>query len=204
MTTQKNLRAFTISGSGTVVQTTTSGRVQEPTAKPAKLMHRLTTPEKRTLKRIEALRTAMVPGAEMATAHTIKQHLLADRGLHGQVDIGTMQALAQTLVNPALATVPTTTLVAQGLRAVGALQRAPYSLEDVKRALVVVSDAVYGSVHNTDLLAQSVRDVDMERRDGGIQLRITLRQQADKQATLDALRRLLQLRNVPSIDIRIA
>jgi hypothetical protein len=198
--TQKNLRAFTISGGGAVIQNAPSGRTHEQ--KPVLLRHRLTSPEKRTLKRIEALR-ATLPEHAASTAVAIANHLRADRGLQGAVQESDIHTMVAELINTNQTMLAAATIISNHLRGAGALQRAAFGTEDVKRAMVVLSDAIYAPHGEHDLLPRSVREVELERRDGGVQLKVTLRQHADQTVALAAMRRVLRLHNLPAVDIRL-
>jgi hypothetical protein len=197
--TQKNLRAFTISGGGVVVQSAPSGRTQEAVKSAPLLRHPLTSPEKRTLKRIDALRAHTTP----TTAAAILGHLRADRGLQDALQSLDVPSMVAELLRPSQAGLSAAAIISTYLRASGALQRAPFGTEHVKRAMVVLSDAIYAPHRDQDLLPRSVREIELERRDGGIQLKVTLRQHADQADALAAMRRVLRLHDLPEVDIRL-
>ena len=159
------------------------------------LRHNLTAPEKRTLKRIEALRRSLHAGVHEdggvvdkdSLGARIFDHLRMDRGLAGNVPADDYAVLAGRLIDDAQLTVPAATVVGAYLREVGATERGLATPERVKRALQVLNDALYDHDRGDAPIPTSVRELKLEKRDGGLQIAAHLRVGASDVAALDAL-----------------
>ncbi len=180
-------------------------RPQRTTLAGQLLRHSLVTPEKRTLKRTEALRKDAFSRTvfdERALRSAIEQHLAADRSLAEGLAGEPLALLAAALCDPAQASTASATIVGRFLRAAGGIERSQITPERVKAALQVLTDAVYDLEHPTAPIAVAVRDVKIEKRDGGLQLVAMLRHSADDVATLAVLRHALQHAGYGDIDVR--
>jgi hypothetical protein len=180
-------RARAASGEQAVVEDTTSGRRSQF------LQHSVVGPERRTLKRIEALRK------QGASSTQILTHLDNDRALVAHVAADARVALADRLASEPVTT-STATLVADALRNVGALSQARATTVDAKRAHAVVADAV--AVATTGTLARSVRDVQLEKRDGGLQLLIRLKAQGRSERVMPIVQALMAAAGVAAVAVR--
>jgi hypothetical protein len=175
------------------------------------LRHNLITPEKRTLKRIDALRRQLKTGVDdrgavadvAAVPLRVLELLLTDRGLAGAVAEEAIAALACRLVEPARLTDSAATVVGDYLRAIGAIERSTATPERVKAAVAVLCDVLYDLDHPTAPIPSLVRDVKAERRDGGLQIVAILRGHADEDAALAALRAVLAPAGYADIDLRV-
>ena len=184
-----------------------------PAAAPARpgqlqrfLRHRLTSPEKRTVKRIEALRTELFagtspPSADLAHAKILSM-LREDRGLAGGLDnADAYQLLANWLVDETLAGRAAAEIVGLFLREVGAMERPELSAPRVKAALRVLNEVLFGD-DQAGALAVGVREFGLEKRDGGLQVVAHLRTTADEAGVLEAARTVLRERGYPDVDLR--
>lgn len=174
------------------------------------IRHNLVAPEKKTLKRIEALRTALARGVDdrgfavdlQGAPVTILQHLRADRGLAGALADDVLLLLAEALFDVTQRPTAAATIVGRFLRATGGIQHSAVTPERVKAALGVVNEAIYDLDHPHAPIPAAVREVKIEKRDGGLQLVATLRQGADDTSAITALRGALRTAGFADIDIR--
>jgi hypothetical protein len=174
------------------------------------LRHNLITPEKRTLKRIDALRRALWTGRDdrgevvdvAIVAGRIHEQLQQDRGLAGAVAPEAIATLARQLCELARARETAATIVGVYLREIGGIERSAATPERVKAALTALSDALYDLDHPHAVVPSHVRDLKLERRDGGLQIVAILRQSADEDTALVALRRELARSGYADIDLR--
>ena len=159
------------------------------------LRHNLTAPEKKTLKRIEALRRCLRAGVDDdghavdrdSLAARIFDHLKIDRGLAGNVHDDGYAVLAGRLVDAASFDVPAATLVGAYLREVGATERGSVTPERVKAALQVLNDALYDHDRTDAPIPSFVRELKLEKRDGGLQIAALLRTNANEALAVQAL-----------------
>lgn len=174
------------------------------------LRHNLITPEKRTLKRIDALRRQLVTGVDdrgvavdvAAVPTRILELLLTDRGLAGAVAEEALTAMARRLVEPSLLPLSAATVVGAYLRDIGGIQRSTATPERVKAALGALCDVLYDLNCPWAPVPTLVRDLKLERRDGGLQIVGLLRQNADEEAALAAMRAVLAVAGFRDIDVR--
>jgi hypothetical protein len=174
------------------------------------LRHNLITPEKRTLKRIDALRRQLQTGVDdrgaavdvAAVPARILELLLTDRGLAGAVADEALAALARRLVEPARFADTAASVVGAYLRAIGGIERSTATPERVKAALALLCDVLYDLDHPTASVPSLVRDLKMERRDGGLQIVAILRAHASDDDALAALRAVLGPAGFGDIDLR--
>lgn len=201
-----------LSGEGPPV--TVPARVSPP-ARPATLAgqllrHALVAPEKKTLKRIEALRTAIVRGCDDrghfvdvdSAAVAIVSHLRADRGLDAALDAAAIATLSSALLDIDQRSTAAATIVGRFLRAAGGIERSAVTPERVKAALLVINDALYDFDNASAPIPAAVREVKVEKRDGGLQLVAQLRQGADDESVRAALSLELKNAGYGDIDIR--
>jgi len=174
------------------------------------LRHNLITPEKRTLKRIDALRRQLRTGVDDrgeavdvgAVPARILELLLTDRGLAGAVVEEALGAMARRLVEPARLVDSAATVVGAYLRDIGGIQRSTATPERVKAALAALCDVLYDLDHPRAAVPTLVRDLKLERRDGGLQIVALLRLHADEDTALAALRDVLVAAGFGDIDVR--
>lgn len=176
------------------------------------LRHNLITPEKRTLKRIDALRRALRTGqddhghavvVDAAAAGARMHELLAtDRGLAGAVAPEAILAMAVQLLDAKRATESAATVIGAYLRDIGGIERSRATPERVKAALTTLSDALYNLDRPHGIVPTHVRDLKVERRDGGLQIVAILRQHARDDDALVALRDELVRAGFGDIDLR--
>jgi hypothetical protein len=189
-----------VSGEGAPVRPKAPpARPRPATAAAQHLRHNITAPEKKTLKRIEALRRSLRSGVDedgvvvdvVAVRSKIDAHLRLDRGLAGHVDTGGCAVLAERMVDPARFMVAAATMVGEWLRDVGGIERGTVTPDRIKAALSTLQDALYDhdAVHSP--IATWVRDIKIEKRDGGLQLLAVLRLGADAGVVSAALRHAL-------------
>lgn len=175
------------------------------------LRHNLITPEKRTLKRIDALRRQLGSGVDergvavdvAAVPARILELLLTDRGLAGAVVDEALAAMARRLVDPARLVDSAATVVGAYLRDIGGIQRSTATPERVKAALAALCDVLYDLDQPRAPVPTHVRDLKLERRDGGLQIVGLLRHHADDDAALAALRAALATAGFGDIDVRV-
>ncbi len=174
------------------------------------LRHNLTAPEKKTLKRIEALRRFLKAGVDDdghrvdpdSTGARIFDHLKIDRGLQGNVGDDGCAILAGRLVDAARLDVPGATLVGDYLREVGATERGSVTPERVKAALQALNDALYDHDRKDAPIPAFVRELKLEKRDGGLQIAALLRANANQDLALRALEVELQRAGFHDIVVR--
>lgn len=174
------------------------------------LRHNLTSPEKKTLKRIEALRRALAAGVDDNGAPVsvdsvgarIHDHLKVDRGLAGNVVGDGFVILAGRLVDAQRLHTPAATLVGDYLRESGATERGNVTPERVKAALQVLNDALYDLDRAAAPIPSSVRELRLEKRDGGLQIAAVLRVGADDAVATAALERELRRANYADVVVR--
>jgi alkylhydroperoxidase family enzyme len=160
------------------------------------LRHNLTAPEKRTLKRIEATRRALRAGVDddgaavtqAAALVRVVDLLRADRGVADHLGGDAAVRLAGRLLDPVRASVAAAAIIGDWLREVGGIERGTVTADRVKLALAVLQDALFNHEDPNAPIAAWVRDVKIEKRDGGLQLLAALRVGADEGALLQALR----------------
>jgi len=161
----------------------------------ALLRHSITAPEKKTLKRIEALRRALragvdddgAPVTEAGVLAAIEGHLRLDRGLQGHIVGNDFARLARHLIDVDRATAAAS-VVGDWLRAVGGIERGTVTAERIKAALALLNDALYDHDDANAPIPRSVKDLKIEKRDGGLQILALLRQGADDALASQALR----------------
>ena len=207
------------SGEGTPIRDATapSARQRPLVAPPARrslagqlLRHSLVTPEKRTLKRIDTLRQSLpamaddVAGVDLsAVGARIYDHLRQDRGLSAAVSDEGFVTLAEQLLQRATLGQTAASVVGDFLRGAGGIERGRATPERVKDALAALCDALYDLDHPAAPIPSLVRDLQVEKRDGGLQLVAVLRQHADDDDALVALRRELDRTGYSDIDVRV-
>ena len=182
---------------------------RQTTASATLLRHNLTSPEKKTLKRIEALRRALHAGVDDtgalidadSTGARIFDHLKSDRGLAGNVAADGYVVLAGRLVDGARLAIPAAALVGDYLRECGATERGVVTMERVKQALLALNDALYDHDRSTAPIPSSVRELKLEKRDGGLQIMALLRVGASEAVAKDALE--VELRRAGFADVVI-
>lgn len=170
------------------------------------LRHRLTSPEKRTVKRIEALRNQLFSGTSPPSRDLARARILSmlreDRGLaEGLAGPEAYEHLAAWLADETLAGRQAAEIVGLFLREVGAMERPELSAPRVKAALRVLNEALFGD-DQAGSLAVGIREFGLEKRDGGLQVVAHLRATADEAAVLEAARRVLHERGYPDVDVR--
>jgi hypothetical protein len=174
------------------------------------LRHRLTSPEKRTVKRIQAQRVDPFfaarhgmdrPALELKKARIL--HMLRDdRGLKaGLRSADAYEALATLLVNPALAERSAAEIIGLFLRHVGAMERPKLKAPRVKAALRLLNEVLYGS-DQSSAIARSVREFRLEKRDGGIQIVGLLRAGSDEPSVMQACLNVLA-KAYRDVDVRL-
>lgn len=185
---------------------------KQTTASANLLRHNLTSPEKKTLKRIEALRRDLITGVDGdghrvdadSTGARIYDHLKNDRGLAGNVVGDGYAVLAGRLVDASKLTVPAATLVGDFLRESGATERGSVTPERVKQALQVLNDALYDHDRANAPIPSSVKELKLEKRDGGLQIAAVLRAGASESLAKDALLVELQRAGFSDVVVRTA
>ncbi|MBM4282321.1 MAG: hypothetical protein FJ137_16720 [Deltaproteobacteria bacterium] len=200
-------------------RTSGEGAPVRPSAPPARprlasaaaqlLRHNITSPEQRTLKRIEAIRSALRAsidddGLAMSAAIAlvrVTELLRADRGLAKVLTADGAVALAQRLVDSA-PHAAAATLVGDWLRETGGIERGTVTPERIKQALSTLQDAVYDHDHAHSPIPSWVRDVKIEKRDGGLQLFAALRAGAAEDVVVTALRRELDRAGYADVVVR--
>ncbi len=165
------------------------------TAAASLLRHHLVTPEKRTLKRIDALRRQLATGVDdhgvaVSTdgiGARIDELLRADRGLVGAVAEEVFVGLSQKLIDEDRFGHTAASVVGAYLRYIGGIERSKATPERVKSALAMLSDALYDLDSPDADIPAHVRDLRMERRDGGLQIVAVLRTRGDETLAIAAL-----------------
>ena len=179
---------------GVVVRQAPRAPAQQ-TASANLLRHNLTAPEKKTLNRIEAQRRSLLAGVHEdgtpverdSLGARIFDHLRLDRGLAGNVADDDYATLAGRLIDQANLSVPAASILGVYLREVGATERGLTTPERVKRALQILSDVLYDDSVASGPIPQFVRELKLEKRDGGLQIVAHLRFGASQTQTLEAL-----------------
>jgi hypothetical protein len=179
-----------------------SGKVQRL------LRHRLTSPEKRTVKRIQAQRAEYFeplgerPSLDLVRAKVL-QMLRDDRGLQqGGLNADAYELLAGWLVDDALSGRPAAEIVGLFLREVGAMERPELSAPRVKSALRALNEVLYGDAQDGPI-PLGVREFRLEKRDGGLQIVGILRNGADEARVRAACQRALVDANLRDVDVRL-
>ena len=206
------------SGEGTPIRdrTSPSARQRPLVAPPARrslagqlLRHSLVTPEKRTLKRIDTVRQSLLAMADdagvdvSAVGARIYDHLRQDRGLSAAVSDEGFVTLAEHLLQRARLGQTAATVVGDFLRGAGGIERGSATPERVKAALAALNDALYDLDHPAAPIPSLVRDLQLEKRDGGLQLVAIVRQHAADDDALVALRVELDRTGYGDIDVRV-
>jgi hypothetical protein len=205
------------SGEGAAVRapSAASVRAQEHAAERAGkvqklLRHRLTAPEKRTVKRIQAQRAewlrpadpAARPSSDLVRAR-ILQMLREDRGLtQGLHHPDSYDVLATWLVDEALSGRTAAEIIGLFLREVGAMERPEHSAPRVKTALRLLNEVLYGDVQSGPV-PQGVREFRLEKRDGGLQIVGLLRVGADEERVRAACAAVLAFARHGDVDVRL-
>lgn len=186
-----------ISGEGAPVRPSAPPARPRPATAAAQLLrHNITAPEKKTLKRIEAIRRDLRAGVDedgvvvdaAAAQAKIAEHLRLDRGIAGHVDADGCAALAARMAEPARWPVAAATMVGDWLREVGGIERGTVTHDRIKLALSTLQDALYDHDNVHSPIPAWVRDVKVEKRDGGLQILAALRVGADEVGVTAALR----------------
>ncbi len=170
------------------------------------LRHRLTSPEKRTVKRIEALRTELFAGTSPPSADLARAKILTmlrdDRGLATGIEgAEAYELLATWLVDENLAGRQAAEIVGLFLRETGAMERPELSAPRVKAALRLLNEVLFGDDQG-GVLAVGVREFALEKRDGGLQVVAHLRTTADEDSVLETARAVLRERGYADVDLR--
>jgi hypothetical protein len=173
------------------------------------LRHNLTSPEKRTLKRLLALRNSELIPAEKSSR--IEQILRADRGLQGALAGSHWTELVARLLSPELTAQTPATVVGDFLREIGATEHSTVSPQKVKSALREMNELLQapGGLPLTagpgpEDLVRLVADFRIEKRDGGLQLVGRVRT-AEVTVTefLKATKTVLAKRGFGEVDVRV-
>jgi|GEM_PF-1476546 len=175
------------------------------------LRHSLVTPEKRTLKRIDALRQSILHGVDDdgvaidadSIGSRVYDHLRQDRGLTGAVSADGFITLAGLLLDRTSLTETAATVIGGFLRGAGGIERGSATPERVKAALAALNDALYDLDAPQAPIPSLVRDLKIEKRDGGLQVVAVVRVHADDAAALDALKLELRRAGYGDIDVRV-
>lgn len=170
------------------------------------LRHRLTSPEKRTVKRIEALRNELFAGTSPPSLDLARSKILTmlreDRGLAEGLDrVEAYELLAGWLVDETLSGRQAAEIVGLYLREVGAMERPLLSAPRVKAALRMLNEVLFGDDQG-GVLTVGVREFALEKRDGGLQVVALLRTSADEAGVLDAAKKILRERGYSDVDVR--
>jgi hypothetical protein len=174
------------------------------------LRHNLTSPEKRTLKRLLALRSSELVTAEKASR--IEQILRADRGLAGALFGPHWTELVARLVAPEHAAQTPATVVGDYLREIGATEHSTVSPQKVKSALREMNELLQapGGLPTAELptgpedLVRLVADFRIEKRDGGLQLVGRVRTaEVTETEILRATKTVLAKRGFGEVDVRV-
>lgn len=181
------------------------GEPSSPRPRPHRLLgHALTSPQKRTLKRIEALRSGLFEGgfARDEVRTRVVSLLFDDRDLRAAVSRNALEALADLLTSDASRAHTAAELVGTALRDLGALERPELSAPRVKAALRALHDVLFDDAQ-TSVIATGVREFKLEKRDGGMQIVAVLRKRADFDVVKDAIRAVLAAADLADIDVRV-
>jgi hypothetical protein len=174
------------------------------------LRHNLVTPEKKTLKRIDALRRQLATGVDDhgvavnvdSIGARIYELLRLDRGLSGSVADEAFVGLASKLTDQDRLGHTAASVVGSFLRSIGGIERSKATPERVKSALAMLSDALYDLDDPDAPIPAHVRDLRMERRDGGLQIVAILRHRGDEELAILALKAELRRGGYGDIDVR--
>lgn len=178
-----------------------------PRAVPRLLRHRLTSPEKRTIKRIQGQRLEMLGGQAVGGARALRAQILQmlreDRGLQqGLEDASSYEQLADWLVDESLAGRTAAEIIGVFLRETGAMERPELSAPRVKSALRTLNEVLYAE-QQTGIIAQGLRELRLEKRDGGLQIVGILRGGADEGIVRQACLQVLRAAGHEDIDVRL-
>ncbi len=177
------------------------GDPSAPRARTHRLVgHALTSPQKRTLKRLEAMRAEHMGDANLRVR--VMAQLLDDRDMATTLSRNAMDDLADQLTNVDNAAVNTTVIVGDFLRCLGAMQRPELNAPRVKMALRVLNETLFGADQKS-ALALGVREFKLEKRDGGLQIVAVLRRTGDFDAVRVAAAALLVEHKLKGVDIRV-
>jgi hypothetical protein len=199
------------SGEGAPVRPSTPPARPRPATATAQLLrHNLVSPEKKTLKRIEGIRRDLRAGSdedgvtinETVALARIVEHLRADRGIAGQVTAEGFVGLGRRLVDPTRASSSAAAIVGDWLREIGGIERGTVTPDRIKRALAILQDALYAHDDIHAPIPASVRDVKLEKRDGGLQILAALRIGADEAVVIAALRQTLDRAGYVDVVVR--
>lgn len=175
---------------------------------PRLLRHRLTSPEKRTVKRAQAQRQEYfgAPAEVRPAPDVMRQKLLQlvrdDRGLAEGLEPDDYQTLVTWLLDESMADRTAADVVGLFLRNVGAMERPELSAPRVKEALKQLNDLLYGD-DQTGPITRGVREFRLEKRDGGLQVVALLRTTADEGAVARGCRAVLTAANLGDVDVRL-
>jgi hypothetical protein len=176
-----------------------------PRPRPHRLLgHAITSPQKRTLKRIEALRGGLFDGgfAMDDVKARILSLLVDDRELRVSVPRPQLEQLAFALVDGNNSEFNTAELIGGFLRNLGAMQRPELNAPRVKQALRVLNEVLFADAQD-GAVAQGVREFKLEKRDGGLQIVAVLRRGASFDAVRADAKTVLAKNALTDIDIRI-
>lgn len=171
------------------------------------LRHRLTSPEKRTVKRIQAQRSELFGAVEKPAAEEIRDRVLQmlreDRGLKdGLKSDESYEQLASLLLDESLASRTAADVVGIFLRETGAMERPELSAPRVKTALRALNEVLYGN-DPASPIAQGVREFRLEKRDGGLQVVGLLRNGATEATVAATCAHVLRAANIRDVDVRL-
>jgi hypothetical protein len=171
------------------------------------LRHRLTSPEKRTVKRIEAQRSELFGGSAPPSVDVVRARILAqlrdDRGLKQGIQSAEAYALlSQWLVDESLCGRAAAEIIGLFLREVGAMERPELSAPRVKAALRVVNEVLFGDDQDAPI-PLGVREFRLEKRDGGLQIVAHLRAGADEASVAASCRKVLDAAGYKDVDVRL-
>lgn len=170
------------------------------------LRHKLTSPEKRTVKRIQAQRVEYFAAEERPSLDLVKARILQmlrdDRGLkEGLQDAEAYEMLTKWLVDDTLSGRTAAEIVGLFLREVGAMERPELSAPRVKAALRLLNAVLYG-VDQSNAIPQGIRELRLEKRDGGLQVVGVLRTGADEMSVRKACAKALA-NGYRDVDVRL-
>jgi hypothetical protein len=181
------------------------GEPSRPKPRPHRLLgHAITSPQKRTIKRIEALRGGLFDGgfvAEEVLARIVSL-LEDDREMRVSVSPRKLKLLAEVLVDATFAEHTTADVVGAFLRKLGAMQRPELNAPRVKQALRVLNEVLFSDEQDGPV-ASGVREFKLEKRDGGLQIVAVLRRGASFEDVRAHAAHVLQAASLQDIDIRI-
>lgn len=204
-----------VSGEGAPLRTPTAAqpvaRAQEHAAdrqvRMNKLLrHKLTSPEKRTVKRIQAQRVEYFGAEQRPSLDIVKSRILQmlrdDRGLKaGLNDAEAYEMLTKWLVDDTLSGRTAAEIVGLFLREVGAMERPELSAPKVKAALRVLNELLYGTEQGSPI-PSGIREFRLEKRDGGLQIVGVMRTGADEAVVRKACQKALA-NGYADVDVRL-